>query len=384
MQRLLVVEDESDIADLLRHVFSKEGFQVDLARDGVAALELLRREPPDLVVLDWMLPELSGIEVLKEMRARHETRMVPVILLTARREEIDRVLGLELGADDHVTEPSRRGMVLHRAPKRGWSRDVVDRTGVESESDRIVLRICAVVGGKALNLASSSDCSRIVRAKDVRTRGDPALRGLGLRLEVLSRTRHARQAPALQLREAADWLVTGGVGYRSDLARSALEPYLTCQRGLPLHALDVRACARPLVGEAFCAAARCLPRLVSRCRRLLFGDRLFFLARCFGSAAHDSGRAAPSQLRHRLRRSHLQPRPPAAPLQPAPRGLSPADQLACAFAAFCAAPALTRLRLRRGRLGASGQPGIGSYSIWLSPRIAFHRGLSAAVCLLGG
>jgi DNA-binding response OmpR family regulator len=70
MQRLLVVEDESDIADLLRHVFSKEGFQVDVARDGVSALEALRIHSPDLVVLDWMLPELSGIDVLKEMRAR--------------------------------------------------------------------------------------------------------------------------------------------------------------------------------------------------------------------------------------------------------------------------------------------------------------------------
>jgi two-component system, OmpR family, phosphate regulon response regulator PhoB len=113
MQSLLVVEDESDIAELLRHVFSKEGFQVGVAHNGLTALEVLRREPPDLVVLDWMLPELSGIDVLKEIRARPETRMVPVILLTARREEIDRVLGLELGADDYVTKPfSARELVL--------------------------------------------------------------------------------------------------------------------------------------------------------------------------------------------------------------------------------------------------------------------------------
>src|SRR5260221_8090554 len=113
MQRLLVVEDETDIADLLNRVFSKEGFEVGVANDGMTALESLRREPPDLVVLDWMLPQLSGIEVLKEMRARAETRMVPVIMLTARREEIDRVLGLELGADDYVTKPfSARELVL--------------------------------------------------------------------------------------------------------------------------------------------------------------------------------------------------------------------------------------------------------------------------------
>ena len=76
MQSLLVVEDENDIAELLRHVFSKEGFQGGRGADGVTALAALKREPPDLVVLDWMLPELSGIDVLKEMRARAETRMI--------------------------------------------------------------------------------------------------------------------------------------------------------------------------------------------------------------------------------------------------------------------------------------------------------------------
>jgi len=105
MQSLLVVEDETDIAELLRRVFSKEGWNVGVANTGLAALSAVRREPPDLIVLDWMLPELSGIEVLKEIRRHPDTRMVPVIMLTARHDEIDRVLGLELGADDYVTKP---------------------------------------------------------------------------------------------------------------------------------------------------------------------------------------------------------------------------------------------------------------------------------------
>jgi len=157
MQSLLVVEDESDIAELLRHVFSKEGFQVEVAHSGLSALEVLRREPPDLVVLDWMLPELSGIEVLKEMRARPDMQLVPVILLTARREEIDRVLGLELGADDYVTKPFSIRELLARV------KAVLRRAHiVPKEQDRyafgdveVNLRSCQVSrSGKSLDFSS--------------------------------------------------------------------------------------------------------------------------------------------------------------------------------------------------------------------------------------
>jgi two-component system phosphate regulon response regulator PhoB len=223
MQRLLVVEDEADIADLLRHVFSKEGFQVDVARNGLAALEVLKREPPDLVVLDWMLPELSGIDVLKEMRARHETRMVPVILLTARREEIDRVLGLELGADDYVTKPfSSRELVLRIRGllKRGERR--VDPNEGTLKVGPIEIRAAdhrAVVGGKTLSLTLTEFrlLEDLVRAKGrVRTRETLLSEVWGYDSEVLSRTvdTHVRRLRS-KLREAADWLVTvRGVGYR--------------------------------------------------------------------------------------------------------------------------------------------------------------------------
>jgi two-component system phosphate regulon response regulator PhoB len=223
MQRLLVIEDESDIADLLRHVFSKEGFQVGVARDGAAALEALRREPPDLVVLDWMLPELSGIDVLKEMRARPETRMVPVIMLTARREEIDRVLGLELGADDYVTKPfSSRELVLRIRSllKRGERR--VDPNEGTLRVGPIEIRAAdhrAVVGGRALSLTLTEFrlLEDLVRAKGrVRTRETLLSEVWGYDSEVLSRTvdTHVRRLRS-KLGEAADWLVTvRGVGYR--------------------------------------------------------------------------------------------------------------------------------------------------------------------------
>ena len=222
-QRLLVVEDELDIAELLCRVFSNEGFQVDVAHDGLSALEALRREAPDLVVLDWMLPELSGIEVLKEMRARPETRMVPVILLTARREEIDRVLGLELGADDYVTKPfSSRELVLRiRGLLKRGERPIDPKEGA-LRIGPIELHAAdhrAVVGGKVLTLTLTEFrlLEDLVRAKGrVRTRETLLAEVWGYDSEVLSRTvdTHVRRLRS-KLSEAADWLVTvRGVGYR--------------------------------------------------------------------------------------------------------------------------------------------------------------------------
>jgi two-component system phosphate regulon response regulator PhoB len=223
MQRLLVVEDESDIAELLSRVFSREGFEVGVAKDGLSALEAVRRDPPDLVVLDWMLPELSGIEVLKEMRARPETRMVPVILLTARREEIDRVLGLELGADDYVTKPfSSRELVLRirgllkRGQRKADPKEGPLRAGpieIHTSDHR------AIVGGKTLSLTLTEFrlLEDLVRAKGrVRTRETLLSEVWGYDSEVLSRTvdTHVRRLRS-KLREASDWLVTvRGVGYR--------------------------------------------------------------------------------------------------------------------------------------------------------------------------
>jgi two-component system phosphate regulon response regulator PhoB len=221
--RILVVEDENDIAELLRHVFTREGFQVGVARDGLTALEALRREPPDLVVLDWMLPELSGIDVLKELRGNMDMRTVPVILLTARREEIDRVLGLELGADDYVTKPfSSRELVLR-------IRGLLKRGEVKPDPAAPVVRAGpieiqpadhrALVSGRPLTLTVTEFrlLSDLVVARGrVRTRETLLSEVWGYDSEVLSRTvdTHVRRLRS-KLGDAADWLVTvRGVGYR--------------------------------------------------------------------------------------------------------------------------------------------------------------------------
>ena len=99
---VLVVEDEDALATLLDYNLEKEGFRVQRAADGEEALLRIEEELPDLVVLDWMLPKVSGVEVCRQLRARPETRRIAVIMLTARGEETDKVRGLDTGADDYV------------------------------------------------------------------------------------------------------------------------------------------------------------------------------------------------------------------------------------------------------------------------------------------
>ena len=114
--RVLVVEDERDIAALVAYHLTREGYRVRTAGGGEEALEALRNERADLVVLDLMLPSFSGYEILSEIRRREEWKEISVVVLTARREEADRIKGLELGADDYVTKPfSPRELVLRVA-----------------------------------------------------------------------------------------------------------------------------------------------------------------------------------------------------------------------------------------------------------------------------
>jgi len=109
---ILIVEDETPQAEMLRYNLESEGFRTVIATTGEEALQRVDVEVPDLVVVDWMLPERSGIDVCRSLRARPETRQLPIIMLTARGEEGDRVLGLDAGADDYVIKPySPREMV---------------------------------------------------------------------------------------------------------------------------------------------------------------------------------------------------------------------------------------------------------------------------------
>lgn len=111
--RILVVEDEPDIAEVLQYNLEKEGFEVEVTPQGHLALELIRKRAPDLVILDLMLPAVDGLEVTRTLKRDPATARIPLVMLTARSEEVDRIVGLELGADDYIPKPfSPREVVL--------------------------------------------------------------------------------------------------------------------------------------------------------------------------------------------------------------------------------------------------------------------------------
>jgi DNA-binding response OmpR family regulator len=138
--RVLVVDDEAVVRDVLTRYLEKEGFRVDAAEDGEAALELAARSRPDIVVLDLMLPKVDGFEVFRRLRGLGD---VPVVMLTAKGEEVDRLVGLELGADDYVSKPfSPREVVARiRAVLRRGDRAPVDGT-------RLVIRRLEIDRGR--------------------------------------------------------------------------------------------------------------------------------------------------------------------------------------------------------------------------------------------
>ena len=113
--RVLIVEDEDTLIELLEYNFKKEGYTVETATDGESALDKILFKSPDLIILDWMLPKLSGIELCRQIRNTKQIKNIPVIMLTARGEERDRLKGLEMGADDYVTKPFSINELLARA-----------------------------------------------------------------------------------------------------------------------------------------------------------------------------------------------------------------------------------------------------------------------------
>ncbi len=135
---VLVVEDEASQREVLRYNLEAEGFRVAAAGNGEEALVMLDEEEPDVIVLDWMLPNLSGIEVCRQIKTRPETRGVPVIMLSARSEEIDRVRGLETGADDYVVKPYSLRELMARV-KAQLRRARPAAAGLRLEYDDIIL-----------------------------------------------------------------------------------------------------------------------------------------------------------------------------------------------------------------------------------------------------
>lgn len=220
-QQILVVEDDTDIRALLRFNLEREGFAVLEAPDGVQGLELARRHRPDLILLDVMLPGLDGFEVCRRLGAQAETALIPVLVLTARGEEMDRVVGLSLGADDYVVKPfSVREILLRirailRRSERGAESPLFERHGIRLCPDSHM----AEAGGKNLDLTATEfrlleDLLR--HAGSVRTREQLLNRVWGYSFEGYARTvdTHVRRLRVKLGGCAAVLETVRGVGYK--------------------------------------------------------------------------------------------------------------------------------------------------------------------------
>jgi two-component system phosphate regulon response regulator PhoB len=155
MKTVLVIEDEKDLAELVAFNLGKEGYRAVVALDGTAGIEAARLDPPDLILLDLMLPGMNGTEICKLLKKQEKTAAIPVIMLTAKGEEIDRVVGFEVGADDYMVKPfSTRELllrikaVLRRSlPDKGGSKTIkvgqltidTDRHTVTLDGEEVVL-----------------------------------------------------------------------------------------------------------------------------------------------------------------------------------------------------------------------------------------------------
>jgi two-component system phosphate regulon response regulator PhoB len=129
---ILVIDDEADLVELLRYNLQREGFEVICASDGKVGLQSARHHRPDLIVLDVMMPNIDGLEVCRALRADERCANVPIIMLTAKAAEADRIVGLELGADDYVTKPFSPRELVARV------KAVLRRTGVPREPSKVI------------------------------------------------------------------------------------------------------------------------------------------------------------------------------------------------------------------------------------------------------
>jgi two-component system phosphate regulon response regulator PhoB len=224
-ERILLVEDEPDITEVLQYNLEKEGFQVELAGRGDTGLDAVRRESPDLVLLDLMLPGLDGLEMTRLLKRDPATAHLPIVMLTARSEEVDRIVGLELGADDYISKPfSPREVVLRvKAVLRRLQPEQPDDTaseqlqvgGIELDISGHQLRL----GGKEVPLtATEFRLLRLLMERNgrVQTRGQLLSDVWGYAEDIDSRTvdTHIRRLRR-KLGPEADRIETViGVGYR--------------------------------------------------------------------------------------------------------------------------------------------------------------------------
>ena len=146
MSKVLIVEDEANIRQLVKYNLEKESFQVIEAEDGLQGLRLAKAEKPDLVLLDLMLPQMDGLEVCRSLKGNQATAALPIIMLTAKSEEIDKVIGLELGADDYLAKPfqteeliARLRALIRRAAGNASSELTAGDVRLDTRSGRVTL-----------------------------------------------------------------------------------------------------------------------------------------------------------------------------------------------------------------------------------------------------
>ncbi|MGA2222138.1 MAG: winged helix-turn-helix domain-containing protein [Verrucomicrobiia bacterium] len=221
-ETVLIVDDEQDVVDLLVYNLQKAGYKTATARDGVTALQKARDGFPSLIILDLMLPQVEGTEVCKQLRADPKTASIPILMLTAKAEEVDRIVGLELGADDYVTKPfSPREVVLRvkkilsRAQGKGAPTEVL-------KCGDLIVDIAkheAALKGNAIELTATEFkllAMLMERRGRVQTRDRLLTDVWGYEGDVDTRTvdTHVRRLRD-KLGKAADYIETvRGVGYR--------------------------------------------------------------------------------------------------------------------------------------------------------------------------
>ena len=220
MERVLIVDDDPDIIKLVTYNLNHAGFHVTSAENGRKAMDTVRKQPPDLIILDLMLPDIDGMEVCRTLRQQQSTRKIPIIMLTARGEEIDRVIGFELGADDYVQKPfSTRELVLRvksilRRTKEDHS-EVLRVGQIQVFPDR---RQCFVAGKSITLTVKEFDllCELIKARGNVLTRESLMDRVWGYHGEATSRTldTHVRRLREKLGQDGSSVETVRGVGYR--------------------------------------------------------------------------------------------------------------------------------------------------------------------------
>ncbi|MCU0587335.1 MAG: response regulator transcription factor [Syntrophobacteraceae bacterium] len=220
--KIVIVEDDTDILQLLAYNMQASGFEVITSRDGFEGLGLVRQNLPDLVLLDLMLPGLDGFDVCKELKRNPETQNIPILMLTARGEEVDRIVGLELGADDYVVKPFsprelilRIRAILRRSASDGGAESIWQHEGlrVDLEGHKASLH------GEEMPLTATEFKLLVELIKSrgkVQTRDQLLDKVWGYHFEGYARTvdTHVRRLRQ-KLGDYADWVETiRGVGYR--------------------------------------------------------------------------------------------------------------------------------------------------------------------------